>query len=153
MDRSILLLGLLLAGACGGSDSTHYVMKGECVAPSAAVPVTIAWNEDIACSVAGAVVVSDVAGYNALCPQGTRDTLGADLPPIDFTQQELVAFNGTSTRLNFLVDDGTALHLGLVGIIAGYAMPNVGLAIPRTDHPLQVESCQTVCEGYCPPVP
>lgn len=154
MTRAVALCLLWLAGACGSS-STHYVQQGDCVAPSPSAPVDVAWNRELACQfVGGVVVVTSDAQLDGLCPQGRRDNLGSDLPAIDFTRQELIAIGGQQSEgLNFLVDDGTTLHLGLVGLIRGIAQPNVGLAIAQTAHPLQVHTCQTVCEGYCPPVP
>lgn len=154
MTRILALVGLLYAGACGSS-SSHYVQQGDCVAPSPAAAVDVAWTKELACPFAGGVVVvTSDAQLDALCPQGRRDNLGNDLPTIDFTQQELIAIGGQmNDDVSFLVDDGATLHLGLLGVIRGIAHPDVGLAIPATTHPLQIHDCQTVCEGYCPPVP
>jgi hypothetical protein len=149
-----LALGLG-ALACGADQGASYQLEGDCDPPAGAATVTPLGSYTLDCDVsfgdAGALAVTTQAQLDALlgsCP--------APVPPgpIDFTVNEALVvrgygIDGYSAEVDFVVDDGVHLDLGLMYRGSGFPFPNLLLVVPRTTSPMTVLSCRQVCTSGC----
>ncbi len=70
----------------------------------------------------------------------------------DHTDSQAGCHGGRAT-INFVVDTGTQLELGLTYVPAGAPSSDFALIMPRSDHPVVLRTCDQVCVRDCQTLP
>ncbi len=140
-----------------GSPSGTYREQGVCQPPVGASSVAVTRSVSVACDLGGPSLLQSQAALDAAygtCPDRNRTKDGNAIAPVNFSTEQVIVVSGRDPGdVNFVVDDGTSLRLGLRDVPRGIPFDNRFVVVPRNDHPLLIDRCQEVCVGNCSPRP
>ena len=151
--RTLLIATLMIAGCGSGpSQNTKYELQGECDPTAGATAIKPLRTADWSCN-------NSTRVFDVIDSQARLDAMGvncslSDGKTVDFASERVVLVsgeggNGGRTTVNFLVDNGSQVELGLTYVPSGFRDSDFALVIPISTHPLVVRQCNQVCVSGC----